>query len=95
MEGKRVLMDFFERISNDAVIDSKHIAIFFVLYTRWMQSGFQTSIRVRSKGIMNEAKISSSSTFFDKLRYLHDRGYIIYHPSYCLKEGSRIAFNGY
>lgn len=91
MVGKTVLNDFFERIAVDPVIDAKHIALFMALYNTWVAGGFRDRFVIRSQAIMPLAKISSGATYFQKLHYLAEKGYIGYEPSHCGERGSLIS----
>lgn len=93
MVGETVLRDFFERIAVDPVIDAKHIALFMALYTVWLAEGCHDFIVVRSHAIMPLAKISSGATYFSKLKYLHQGGYLRYVPSHCGLRGSHVYFS--
>lgn len=87
-----VLLDFLHKIQSDPAIDAKHIALFIALYKRWVVQNCKNPIKIKSHLIMEESKISSSATYFKKIKHLHEGEYIDYRPSNYWKESSRVSF---
>lgn len=87
MDNRDVIVSFLECIKKDPCIDAKHIAIYASLYLRWIKNE-KKIIRVKSRILMKEAKISSSATYFSKLNYLVANGYVKYYPSKNSKSSS-------
>lgn len=90
MADEGVLAVFYKRIEDDPCIDAKHISLFVALYNAWKEKGALNPVCCYSTRIMPVAKISSTATYFNKLKYLIDGGYIKYEPSYDAKEGSKV-----
>ncbi|TDQ73799.1 hypothetical protein [Sphingobacterium yanglingense] len=87
MDNRDAMIVFLERIATDPYVDTKHIAVYSALYLRWQRAN-KKPVRVKSRTLMKEAKISSSATYFLKLRHLVDKGYIKYYPSRNTKSSS-------
>jgi hypothetical protein len=85
-----LLLIFLEKIEDDPVIDSGHIAIYLALYRKWLLGGYSSYMRIKSSRIMKEAKISSSATYSKKIRELAHLKYIGYFPDHCRRKGTMI-----
>lgn len=94
MEGINVLPGFLGKVRHDPVIDTGHIALYMALFRCWATGGYASPVTIKRPCIMREAKISSSVTYFSKLKYLGYRGYIVYEPSHNGKTGSRVYLCG-
>jgi hypothetical protein len=89
METLTPLTHFMERIDRDPRIRVVHIALFTVLYQRWLVVGAGPLIFF-GRDLMNSAKISSSATYHRAIRSLDEYGYIKYEPSFSKTEGSKV-----
>src|SRR5690606_3246237 len=92
MEGQTVLLDFLDRIGDDPVMDTGHIAVYMAIFKRWMVQGYTNPVRIHRKHIMSDAKISSTATYSKKIRELQENGYIEYLPSHCTLKGTWVNF---
>lgn len=91
MKETKVLLDFLLRVRNDPVIDSKHISIYLTIYYKWLISGCEDRFRIFTTEIMSEAKISSTATYYKKIRELKECNYIRYYPDNCAIRGTYVG----
>lgn len=83
-----ILELFFTKANNDACIDCVHISLFIAIFHKWVTQAGSNRIRLDRPNLMEAAKISSTATYFKKIQYLNEKGYIEYFPSFFAKEGS-------
>lgn len=89
MQTIKPLSDFLASIGKDPRIGPVHIALFTVLYNKWVKDDFPKSILIVSYQIMPLAKICSRVTFHKTIKQLDAYGYIKYEPFFNRK-GSKV-----
>ncbi len=93
MHSANVLSDFLMVAQDDPRITTSHICVFVTLIHIWSDRDWQNPIAVKSRIIMDLAKISSTATYHKCIKDLHDFGYIKYQPSHDYFSGSLVFFN--
>lgn len=91
MQKCEVLERFFYRIATDPGIDAGHISLFMALYTVWLKDTSSDFFLISSSDLRWRAKISSTATYFKKINYLKENGYIHYEPNHYSKVGSKVG----
>ena len=89
MEKTKTLTDFLSAVTRDPRIGPIHIALFTVLYNKWIRDGFPRAILIASYQIMPLAKIASRVTFCKTIKELHEYGYLKYEPFFN-RRGSKV-----
>lgn len=89
---EQVLQGFFRRVSSDPEIGPLHIALFCGLLSRAV-SGGKFPLRLFSAQGMQEARISSRTTYCRLMSDLHRKGCLFYQPSMHPGSPSRIWLN--
>jgi len=95
MEATVILKQFLEKIEHDPRIRTTHIAVYMALYRHWIQSDHPAFIRVKSKQLMPQAKVSSSATWHSAIRALDEYGYILYQPNFNRMSCSKVMMQGF
>ena len=86
------LIDFFDRIRDDARITTAHISLYTALWKLRKDKENMEPLYIFSHEVMPVCKISSYSTYHKTIRQLHEFGYINYVPSFNHFTGSVIEF---
>jgi hypothetical protein len=94
MEPANQLSIFFEAISKDGRIRTRHISLYMAMIRYWMGNGFQNPVPVSRSRLMKASKIASPTIYHKCIRELKEYGYIKYEPSYHPLEGSRVYLLG-
>jgi hypothetical protein len=89
MRHLQTLSEFLFAVGKDPRIGPVHIALFTVLFNKWVNENYPEAIRIFSYEIMPLAKIASSGTFHKAIKELHSYGYLKYVPCFNRK-GSRV-----
>lgn len=88
------LTGFFDRVTNDRLLNPTHISLYMALFQFWNCNRFRNPISISRDEVMRISKISSKATYHKCLKALHSQGYIKYEPSYNPFKGSHvILFN--
>lgn len=82
MEFLVQLNQFLKKSHADPKIRVAHIAVYLALYEKWLLQKGYNPIEIDTKRMMTQAKISSSATWHQVIKALHEYGYIKYMPSY-------------
>ena len=96
MNHYKHLTKFFEKISNDTIVNPTHISLYMALFQFWNCNLFKNPISISRDEVMRISKISSKATYHKCLKNLHTLGHINYEPSYNSFKGSQvhiISFN--
>jgi hypothetical protein len=91
MTHTKPLSEFLTAISKDPRIGPVHVALFTVLFNRWVHEQFPEAIRIMSYEVMPLAKIASKVTFYKTIKELNAYGYLRYVP-YLNRKGSEVYF---
>lgn len=91
MQHLQPLSEFLLAIGKDPRIGPVHIALFTVLFNRWVSEQYPDAIRIVSYEVMPLAKIASKVTFHKTIKELNAYGYLEYRPCFNRK-GSRVHF---
>jgi hypothetical protein len=84
------LTGFFDRVELDQNLNPTHVSLYIALFQYWNLNRFQNPISITRDEIMKISKICSKSTYHKCMRDLHDKGYVIYYPSYNPFRGSLV-----
>lgn len=84
------LTGFFDRVVLDQNLNPTHVSLYIALFQSWNLNRFQNPISITRDEIMKISKICSKSTYHKCMRELHDKGYVIYIPSYNPFRGSLV-----
>ena len=84
------LTGFFDRVVLDQNLNPTHVSLYIALFQYWNINRFQNPISITRDEIMKISKICSKSTYHKCMRDLHDKGYVIYNPSYNPFRGSLV-----
>jgi|SRR6185437_1480826 len=76
-----ILNTFFHGINSDSRITAVHISLFMAIFCEWSRRSYVNPMPVERRQIMELAKISSTVTYFKRLKDLQDFGYIKYIPA--------------
>lgn len=90
---QEILFRFLNCTKEDPSIDSKHLAIYLVLFSQWVRGGYSDRFRIISTEIMSMSKISSTATYYTKIRDLNKLNYIRYYPDNCSIRGTYVGIN--
>ncbi|UOK43395.1 MULTISPECIES: transcriptional regulator [Flavobacterium] len=82
------LTAYFDRVSSDHSLNPTHISLYVAFFQFWNLNRFQNPISINRDEIMRISKICSKATYHKCVRELHEKGYIIYEPSYNPFKGS-------
>ncbi|MFC0345544.1 hypothetical protein [Epilithonimonas hispanica] len=85
------LTDFFEKVTQDKILNPTHISLYIALFQLWNFNRFRNPISISRDEVMKISKISSKATYHKCIKELHARGYIDYQPSYNPFRGSHVV----
>ena len=84
------LTGFFEKIINDHSLNPTHISLYISLFQCWNTNRFQNPISITRDEVMRISKICSKATYHKCIKELHQKGYLVYEPSYNPFRGSLV-----
>lgn len=84
------LTAYFDRVVNDHSLNPTHISLYIALFQFWNLNRFQNPISITRDEVMRISKICSKATYHKCMRELHEKGYVIYEPSYNPFRGSMV-----
>ncbi len=84
------LTSAIEQLSKETEFNPSHVSLYLALFHHWNSNRFTNPISVSRSEIMNVSKIGSKTTYHKCLKELHEKGFIIYHPSNNPLKGSLI-----
>lgn len=84
------LTAYFDRVVNDHSLNPTHISLYIALFQFWNLNRFQNPISITRDEVMRISKICSKATYHKCMRELHEKGYLIYEPSYNPFRGSMV-----
>lgn len=84
------LTGFFEKIINDHSLNPTHISLYISLFQCWNLNRFQNPISITRDEVMRISKICSKATYHKCIKELHEKGYLVYEPSYNPFRGSLV-----
>ncbi len=70
-----------EKISMETEFNPSHVSLYLALFHHWNTHRFINPISINRSEMMNVSKIGSKSTYHKCLKELHEKGFLIYHPS--------------
>jgi CDP-glycerol glycerophosphotransferase (TagB/SpsB family) len=85
-----LLQDFLTVAGDDHRIHPAHISLYVTLFFYWKQQQFTNPIDVCRDELMKRSKITGRTTYQRCLRELHERGYIIYKPTFNRFENAKM-----
>jgi hypothetical protein len=88
--SESVLIGFLNVAASDYRIGPLHISLYASILKLWIEQGCKNPFSIFSHQLMPICKIQGHSTYHCKLKDLHERGYIVYRPSFNHFEGSQI-----
>lgn len=92
MNQLNILSNFLLASTNDHRIGPVHISMYAALLKLWQEQAYKKTFRITRKRLMPLCKICGLATYHEKIKELHDFGYINYEPSYNPYEGSQVSF---
>jgi len=84
------LTGFFDKLVNDYDLNPTHVSLYISLFQFWNLNRFENPISITRDEVMRISKICSKATYHKCMRELHDKGYVIYEPSYNPFRGSLV-----
>lgn len=84
------LTGFFDKLVQDYDLNPTHVSLYISLFQYWNLNRFMNPISITRDEIMKISKICSKATYHKCMRELHEKGYIIYEPSYNPFRGSLV-----
>ncbi len=84
------LTAYFDRVVDDHSLNPTHISLYVALFQFWNLNRFQNPISITRDEVMRISKICSKATYHKCMRELHEKGYVIYEPSYNPFKGSML-----
>lgn len=84
------LTAYFDRVVNDTSLNPTHISLYVAFFQFWNLNRFQNPISINRDEVMRISKICSKATYHKCIKELHEKGYIIYEPSYNPFKGSLV-----
>lgn len=79
-----------ERFSRDENLNSAHVSLYLALFYLWNMNRFKNPLSVNRSEVMTVSRIGSKTTYHKCLKELHEKGFIVYHPSHNPMKGSLI-----
>jgi hypothetical protein len=92
MNPLNILSNFLLAIQDDPRIGPVHISLFTALLKLWQEQSYQSIFQITRKRLMPLCKINGLATYHEKIKDLHELGYIRYEPSYDPSGASRVSF---
>lgn len=86
----RHLTGFFEKVTQDRLLNATHISLYIAIFQFWNLNRFRNPISISRDDLMRISKISSKATNHKCLKLLHAHGYLRYEPSYNPYRGSHV-----
>lgn len=86
----RHLTGFFEKVTQDRLLNATHISLYIAIFQFWNLNRFRNPISISRDELMRISKISSKATYHKCLKLLHAHGYLRYEPSYNPYRGSHV-----
>lgn len=84
------LTAYFDRVVDDHSLNPTHISLYIALFQFWNLNRFNNPISITRDEVMRISKICSKATYHKCMRELHEKGYLIYEPSYNPFKGSMV-----
>lgn len=84
------LTTVIERFSQEENLNPAHVSLYLALFYLWNMNRFNNPLSVNRSEVMAVSRIGSKSTYHKCLKDLHEKGYIVYHPSHNPMKGSLI-----
>ena len=84
------LTGFFEKVVQDKTLNPTHVSLYIALFQFWNCNRFKNPISISRDEVMRISKICSKATYHKCMRELHEKGYVIYEPSYNPFRGSLV-----
>lgn len=91
MNSFHLLSRILSHINRDNDLRPSHFCLYLALFAEWHRNQFQNPIRITRIEMMKLSKISSVATYHKCIRDLHQKGIIIYKPSFHPQKGSEIT----
>jgi hypothetical protein len=73
---------FYEKCLTDKHIKPSHISIYMALLLLYTLNRNSNPIHIYRKDLMQLSKINSITTYHKCIKYLHEKAYITYKPSF-------------
>lgn len=84
------LTGFFDKLVHDYDLNPTHVSLYISLFQYWNLNRFENPISITRDEVMRISKICSKATYHKCMRELHEKGYVIYEPSYNPFRGSLV-----
>lgn len=84
------LTTYFNKVTEDHSLNPTHISLYMAVFQFWNRNRFQNPMSISREEVMRISKIGSKATYHKCMRELHEKGYIIYEPSYNPFQGSKV-----
>lgn len=84
------LTGFFDKLVHDYDLNPTHVSLYISLFQFWNLKRFENPISITRDEVMRISKICSKATYHKCMRELHEKGYVIYEPSYNPFRGSLV-----
>ena len=84
------LTGFFDKLVHDYDLNTTHVSLYIALFQFWNLNRFENPISITRDEVMRISKICSKATYHKCMRELHEKGYVIYEPSYNPFRGSLV-----
>ena len=84
------LTGFFDKLVHDNDLNPTHVSLYISLFQFWNLNRFENPISITCDEVMRISKICSKAIYHKCMRELHEKGYIIYEPSYNPFRGSLV-----
>lgn len=84
------LTGFFDKLVHDYDLNPTHVSLYISLFQFWNLNRFENPISITRDEVMRISKICSKATYHKCMRELHEKGYVIYEPSYNPFRGSLV-----
>lgn len=79
-----------EEFTKDDELNPSDISLYLALFYLWNINRFKNPLSVNRSEVMSVSKIGSKTTYHKCLKKLHDKNFIVYHPSHNPMKGSLI-----
>lgn len=90
MDMLDIIDSFLEAIKADPRIGPVHISMYVGLVKLWKEQNFKSPFAIFSFQVMAICKISGLATYHQKIKELHQYGYLKYYPSFNHFDGSQV-----
>jgi hypothetical protein len=84
------LTGFFDKLVHDYDLNPTHVSLYISLFQFWNLNRFENPISITRDEVMRISKICSKATYHKCMRELHEKGYVIYEPSFNPFRGSLV-----